>query len=67
MVSDVDKDTPAERAGVKSGMLISHVDGQPVRTPKEFQAAIAAKSGAVQLRLVASDPSNSVLIVPPGS
>ena len=52
---------------MKPGMLISHVDGRPVRTPKEFQAAIAEKTGAVQLRLVASDPSNSVLVVPPGS
>ena len=67
VVSEVDKNTPAERAGVKSGMLISHVDGRAVRTPKEFQAAIAEKTGAVQLRLVASDPSNSMLIVPPGS
>ncbi len=67
VVCDVDQNTPAAQAGMKRGMLISHVDGRPVRTPKEFQAAIAEKSGAVQLRLVASDPSNSVLIVPPGS
>ena len=67
VVCDVDQNTPAAQAGVKRGMLISHVDGRPVRTPKEFQAAIAEKTGAVQLRLVASDPSNSVLIVPPGS
>ena len=67
VVSDVDQNTPAAQAGMKRGMFISHVDGRAVRTPKEFQAAIAAKTGAVQLRLVASDPSNSVLIVPPGS
>ena len=67
VVSEVDQNTPAAQAGIKRGMLISHVDGRPVRTPKEFQAAIAEKTGAVQLRLVAGDPSNSVLIVPPGS
>jgi S1-C subfamily serine protease len=66
VVADVDPNTPAARAGMKRGMFITHVDGRPVRTPKEFQAAIAEKSGAVQLRL-ASDPSNSPLIVPPGS
>ena len=65
VVCDVDKNTPAARAGMKPGMLISHVDGRPVRTPKEFQAAVAEKTGAVQLRLVAGDPSNAVLIVPP--
>ena len=53
VVCDVDQNTPAAQAGMKRGMLISHVDGRPVRTPKEFQAAIAEKTGAVQLRLVA--------------
>ncbi len=67
VVSDVDQNTPAAQVGMKRGMLISHVDGRPVHTPKEFRAAIAEKRGAVQLRLVASDPSNSVLVVPPGS
>jgi serine protease Do len=67
VVADVDQNTPAAQVGMKRGMLISHVDGRPVRTPKQFQAAITEKSGPVQLRLVASDPSNSVVIVPPGS
>ena len=67
VVCEVDQNTPAAQAGMKLGMLITHVDGRPVRTPKEFQAAIAEKTGAVQLRLVASDPTNSVLTIPPGS
>ena len=67
VVCDVDQNTPAAQAGMKRGMLISHVDGRPVRTPRQFQAAIAEKTGAVQLRLVASDPASSLLIVPPGS
>jgi len=67
VVSEVEPNTPAAQAGMKPGMLISHVDGRAVRTPKELQAAIAAKSGAVQLRLVSGDPSNSLLVVPPGS
>ena len=66
VVSEVDPNTPAAKLGLKPGMLISHVDGRPVRTPREFQAAIAEKAGAVQLRLVASDPSNALLVVPPG-
>ena len=67
VVLEVDQDTPAAQVGVRRGMFISHVDGQAVRTPKEFHAAIAEKTGAVKLRLVSSDPSNSVLVVPPGS
>jgi len=67
VVSDVDPNTAAARAGVKRGMLISHVDGRAVRTPKEFKTAVAEKTGPVQLRMAAGDPSSSVLIVPPGS
>jgi len=66
VVTDVDANTPAAGAGVKRGMLISHVDGKPVRTPKEFQAAVADKSGAVQVRLAMTE-RNAVLTIPPGS
>ena len=65
VVMDVDPNTPAAQSGVKKGMLISQVDGRAVRTPRDFQAAIAEKSGAVQLKLVVSDPSSSLLVVPP--
>ena len=67
VVSDVEANTPAAASGVKSGMLISQVDGRPVRTPREFRAAIAEKRGPVQLKLVAGDPSNATLVVPSGS
>jgi S1-C subfamily serine protease len=66
VVTDVDANTPAAGAGVKRGMLISHVDGKPVRTPKEFQAAVADKAGAVQVRLAMTE-RNAVLTIPPGS
>ncbi len=66
IVSDVEANTPAAAAGVKRGMLISQVDGRTVGTPRDFQAAVAEKSGAVQLKLDATDPANSVLVVPPG-
>ena len=45
-------------------MLIGRVDGQPVRTPKEFLAAVAGKSGPVELRLL-SDEENPVRRVTP--
>ncbi|MGA2034947.1 MAG: trypsin-like peptidase domain-containing protein [Thermoguttaceae bacterium] len=66
VVSEVEEGTPAWRAGVRRGMLIGQVQGIPVRTPKEFQTAVAGKSGAVELRLVLGEP-NQVLTVPPGS
>jgi S1-C subfamily serine protease len=66
VVSEVEQNTPAAQAGMKRGMLITHVAGQPVRTPREFQAAVSGKNGTVQLRLLTSDSSNT-LVVPPGS
>jgi S1-C subfamily serine protease len=67
VVSEVQANTPASAAGVKSGMLVSRVDGRPVRTPREFQAATAKKSGPVQLTLTAGNPAGSALVVPPNS
>lgn len=66
IVTEVGAGTPGARCGMKRGMLISHVDGRAVRTPKDFLAAIADKSGPVQLRFATSEPV-ATLIVPPES
>jgi serine protease Do len=66
VVTEVDPNTPAAQAGLKRGMLISLVDGKPVRTPKEFQAAIAEKAGAVQVKLATTE-RNAVITIPAGS
>ena len=63
-ISDVEPNSPAALAGLSRGMFISQVDGRAVRTPREFRAAVAEKSGNVELRLAAGDPLNSVLTVP---
>jgi serine protease Do len=65
VVVEVAAGSPAARAGLKRGQLISRVDGAPVRTPKEFQAAVAQKAGPVELRLALTEPA-TVLTVPPG-
>ncbi len=67
VVCEVAANSPAAASGLKRGMLISQVDGRPVHTPREFRAAISEKNGPVQLKLIAGDPSNSSLVVPPGS
>ncbi|MGA2619511.1 MAG: trypsin-like peptidase domain-containing protein [Thermoguttaceae bacterium] len=67
VVVEVEPGSPAAQAGCRRGMLISHVEGRPVRTPGEFQASTAAASGAVRLRLAQSDRSDPLLVVPPGS
>jgi serine protease Do len=55
MVIEVVEGSPAWQSGLRRGMLISHVDGTPVSTPKQFAAAVAGRQGPVQLRLVGED------------
>ena len=64
VVSEVAENSPAWRAGMRPGMLISHVDGAAVRTPKEFQAAVAQQSGPVALHLALED-EDAVRTIPP--
>ncbi|MEX0613059.1 MAG: trypsin-like peptidase domain-containing protein, partial [Pirellulales bacterium] len=40
LVIEVDRPSPAWRAGVRAGMFISHVGGKRVSTPDEFRAAV---------------------------
>ncbi len=48
----VKEESPAWQAGIRPGHLISHVQGRPVRTPAEFRAAVAGKTGPVHLRYI---------------
>jgi serine protease Do len=65
IVAEVAEGSPAAAAGLRRGMLITHVDRLPVRTPKEFALAAARNPGMVQLRL-AGDEKNPVRMVGPG-
>jgi S1-C subfamily serine protease len=51
VVVDVAEDSPAYKAGVRRGMLITHAAGTAVRTPKEFRTAVAGKTKDVVLRI----------------
>jgi S1-C subfamily serine protease len=66
-VTDVEKGTPAWDAGLRSGMLISHVGRTPVRTPRQFQQAVAGKTGPVDVRLATQSGETPVRTVPAGS
>jgi serine protease Do len=63
-VVEVADGSPAAAAGVRHGMLITHVDRLPVRTPKEFALAVARNHGPVQLRL-AGDDKEPIRVVRP--
>jgi serine protease Do len=63
VVSEVDEGSAAWHAGLRRGMFISQVEETPIRTPAQFRAALAGRSGAVQFHLAAAEP-NAVLTVP---
>ncbi|GAB4139946.1 MAG: DegQ family serine endoprotease [Thermogutta sp.] len=54
-VKEVDEGSPAWKAGLRPGDLVSHVAGTPVGNPREFFDALADKNGPVVLRLVPND------------
>jgi serine protease Do len=63
-VTHVEKDAPAWESGLRSGLFLSHVDGQRVSTPRDFLAAVDGRTDAVTLTLTtdAVDGSNEVTI-----
>jgi serine protease Do len=60
-VIQVDKDSPAWKAGLRPGTLLTHVDGQQVTAPDAFFAAVAEKTGDVRLRLVSRNQAEAIV------
>jgi len=65
IVTDVQQGTPAWEAGLRRGMRISRVGRTPVRTPKQFRAAVAGRRGPMQIRL--ADDEDPLRTVAPSS
>jgi S1-C subfamily serine protease len=65
-VAEVAEDSPAWEAGLRHGMFITQVDRTPVRSPKEFAAAVARNRGPLQLRIL-GDQQNPIRTVGPAS
>jgi serine protease Do len=65
IVTDVEQASPAAKADLRRGMLITRVGQKPVRTPKEFHAAVARETGPVRLEVDAEE--KPLRIVVPGS
>jgi serine protease Do len=51
LVGDVTDDTPASRAGVRTGDVVLELDGQPVEGPRDLQLRIAQKSPGTSVKL----------------
>ncbi len=63
-VIDVAEGSPTWVAGLRRGTLISYVGNTPVRTPREFAAAVAGYRGPVRLHL-SGEERNAVRVVEP--
>ncbi len=50
VVREVAEESPTWAAGLRRGMLITHVGAQRVEAPDEFQKATAGKEGDVSLK-----------------
>ncbi|MHB1033508.1 MAG: trypsin-like peptidase domain-containing protein [Pirellulales bacterium] len=54
IVVEVERGSPAWNGGLRPGMLVTHVGRAAVDTPKAFWAAVAGKTGPVELRMIAA-------------
>jgi serine protease Do len=66
-VTEVEKGTPAWDAGLRPGMLVSHVERTPVQTPKDFRDAVSKKTGPVELRVAGHSGEPVTRTIRPGT
>ena len=66
VITEVDPESPAARAGLERNVLITHVGGTRVDTPREFRRAVEGREGAVELRLWRSPEDRPTCRVEPG-
>jgi S1-C subfamily serine protease len=65
LVSDVEEDSPAWQEGLRPGMLISHVAGNRVSTPRQFLDQVSGQDGPVKLRLSAVPDDQAERVIGP--
>ena len=59
------QDSVAWKEGLRPDMMISHVGNKRVATPKDFQEAVANKSGPVKFRLTLPADDRPVRTIEP--
>lgn len=62
-VSEVSEDSPAWRAGLRTGTLISHVATTAVDRPEDFRREVGSRKGAVQFTLRTAFGESQVVTV----
>jgi serine protease Do len=63
-VIEVERDSPAWKAGIRPGDFVSHVGKSRVETPAKFYEAADKAAGEVKLKLTAVEEANSQRTVP---
>ncbi len=63
-VIEVERDSPAWKAGFRPGDFVSHVGQVRVSTPREFYETVEKQSGEVKLNLTAVEEAGSQRTVP---
>lgn len=64
---EVKEGTPAWEAGLRRGVIISHVGKSAVETPDDFHRAVADQAGPVELRLIDEQGRTRTVAVAPAS
>lgn len=59
----VEPDSPADAAGLKRGMVVTEVDGNPVKTPAEFTKAVEDREGPVTLTTELGEEPDKKIVV----
>ncbi len=63
LIRDVVDDSPAARAGIAQGDLITAAAGQPVRTPDDlFDALQAARGGSIELTIIRGTDERTIQV-----
>jgi serine protease Do len=64
-VIEVERDSPAWKAGLRPGDFVSHVEKTRVATPAQFYDAAALLAGEARLQLTAVEPEKALRTVQP--
>ncbi len=62
VITDVEKGSPADAAKLKPEMFITRVGNTPVRSPREFQAAVHGKTDSIELQTRSNSESQRITI-----
>ncbi|HEY5311151.1 MAG TPA: trypsin-like peptidase domain-containing protein [Pirellulales bacterium] len=64
-VSEVTEDSPAYKAGLRVGMLVTHVGNTAVDNPDDFRREVAGLAGDVPLKIAMGPREYHVIVVKP--